>query len=138
MIGDDYILNYNHISRQRIQDMAYDIISQVADKIKSCSSGMSAYNYMSLLFKWHVHPTTIRVNRCAFSSPSHLHYICSQLHKNLSFCFANLWKLQLLQEVYLKLSLTFLRSWYQVGKLTCSFVWMESQPCWVTDQVLKL
>jgi hypothetical protein len=121
MIGDDYILNYNHISRQRIQDMAYDILSQVADKIKSCSSGMSAYNYMSLLFKWHVQPTTIRVNRCAFSSPSHLHYICSQLHKNLSFCFANLWKLQLLQEVYLKLSLTFFKVMVSSGKTYVQF-----------------
>jgi hypothetical protein len=46
MRGRDYLIELQPLSlsndtiRQRIQDMAYDILSQVVDEIKSCPSGM--------------------------------------------------------------------------------------------------
>jgi hypothetical protein len=46
MMGSDYLIKLqplslsNDTSRQRIQDMAYDILSQVVDEIKSCPNGM--------------------------------------------------------------------------------------------------
>jgi hypothetical protein len=46
MMGSDYLITLQPLSlsndtmRQRIQDMAYDILSQVVDEIKSCPNGM--------------------------------------------------------------------------------------------------
>jgi hypothetical protein len=46
MMGSDYLIKLQPLSlsndtlRQRIQDMTYDILSQVVDEIKSCQSGM--------------------------------------------------------------------------------------------------
>jgi hypothetical protein len=46
MMGSDYLIKLqpltfsNDTIRRRIQDMAYDILSQVADEIKSCPSSM--------------------------------------------------------------------------------------------------
>jgi hypothetical protein len=46
MMGSDYLIKLQPLSlsndtiRQRIQDMAYDILSQAVDEIKSCPNGM--------------------------------------------------------------------------------------------------
>jgi hypothetical protein len=46
MIGSDYLIKLQPLSlsndtiRQRLQDMAHDILSQVVDEIKSCPNGM--------------------------------------------------------------------------------------------------
>jgi hypothetical protein len=46
MMGSDYLIKLQPLSlsndtiRRRIQDMAYDILTQVVDEIKSCPSGM--------------------------------------------------------------------------------------------------
>jgi hypothetical protein len=46
MMGSDYLIKLQPLSlsnntiRRRIQDMAYDILPQVVDEIKSCPSGM--------------------------------------------------------------------------------------------------
>jgi hypothetical protein len=46
MMGSDYLIKLQPLSlsndtiRRRIQDVAYDILSQVVDEIKSCPSGM--------------------------------------------------------------------------------------------------
>jgi hypothetical protein len=53
MMGSDYLIKLQPLSlsndtiRRRIKDMAYDILSQVVDEIKSCPSGISLYNYTS-------------------------------------------------------------------------------------------
>jgi hypothetical protein len=53
MMGNDYLIKLQPLSlsndtiRRIIKDMAYDILSQVVDEIKSCPSGISAYNYTS-------------------------------------------------------------------------------------------
>jgi hypothetical protein len=50
MIGNYYVHTLqplflsNDTIRQRIQDIAYDILSQVADEIKSGPTGMFRYN----------------------------------------------------------------------------------------------
>jgi hypothetical protein len=46
MMGSNYLIKLQPLSlsndtiRRRIQDMAYDILSQVVDEIKSCPNGM--------------------------------------------------------------------------------------------------
>jgi hypothetical protein len=44
MMGSDHLIKLLSLSddtiRRRIQDMAYNILSQVADEIRSCPSGM--------------------------------------------------------------------------------------------------
>jgi hypothetical protein len=46
MMGSDYLIKLQPLSlsndtiRRRIQNMAYDILSQVVDEIKSCRNGM--------------------------------------------------------------------------------------------------
>jgi hypothetical protein len=46
MMGSNYLIKLQPLSlsndtiRRRIQDMAYDILSQVADEVKSCPSSM--------------------------------------------------------------------------------------------------
>jgi hypothetical protein len=46
MMGSDYLIKLQQLSlsndtiRRRIKDMAYDILSQAVDEIKSCPSGM--------------------------------------------------------------------------------------------------
>jgi hypothetical protein len=46
MMGSDYLVKLQPLSlsndtiRRRIQDMAYDILSQVVDEVKSCPSSM--------------------------------------------------------------------------------------------------
>jgi hypothetical protein len=46
MMGSNYLIKLQPLSlsndtiRRRIQDMAYDILSQVVDEIKSCPDGM--------------------------------------------------------------------------------------------------
>jgi hypothetical protein len=50
MMGSDYLIKLQPLSlsndtiRGRIKDVAYDILSQVVDEIKSCPSGMFSIN----------------------------------------------------------------------------------------------
>jgi hypothetical protein len=52
-MGSDYLIKLQPLSlsndtiRRRIKDIAYDILSQVVDEIKSYPNGISVYNYTS-------------------------------------------------------------------------------------------
>jgi hypothetical protein len=98
MMGSYYLIKLQPLSlsndtiRRRIQDVAYDILSQAVDEIKSCPNGM-----FGIQLDESTDVTQLLV---------YVRYVYNDDIK-LRFCCANLWKLQRLQEIFSKLCRTF-------------------------------
>jgi hypothetical protein len=132
MMGSDYLIKLQPLSssndtiRRRIQDMVYYILSQVVDEIKSCPSGMFSIQLDESTDVTHLAQLLVYVR----------HVYNDDI--KLSFCCANLWKLQRLQEIFSKLCQTFSKNTVSSGKTYVQFVGMEPLPCWVADPDFKL
>jgi hypothetical protein len=133
MTGSDYLIKLQPLSlsndtiRQRIQDMAYDILSQVVDEIKSCSNGM---------FSIQLDEST-DVTRLAQLLVC-VRYVYNDDIKTEFLLCANLWKLRQLQQIFLKLCHTFSKNTLSSGKTYVQFVGTEPLPCWVANSDFKL
>jgi hypothetical protein len=130
-MGSDYLIKLQPLSlsndtiRRRIQDMTYDILSQVVDEIKSFLNGMLSIQLDESTDVTHLAQFSFMLD------------MFTMMIWKLSFCCENLWKLRL-QEVFLKLCQTFSKNTVSSGKTYVHFVRTEPLPCWVADPDFKL
>jgi hypothetical protein len=107
--------------------MAYDILSQVADEIKSCPNGMFSIQLDESTDVTHLAQLLVCVR-----------YVYNDDIKTEFLLCADLWKLRRLQHIFLKLCHTFSKNMVSSGKTYVQFVGTEPLPCWVADLDFKL
>jgi hypothetical protein len=132
MMGSDYLIKLQPLSlsndtiRRRIQDMAYDILSQVVDEIKSCPSGMFSIKLNESTDVTHLAQLLVYIRYFYNDDIKTEFLLCKPLENTMTTRY-----------IFGVVS-DFLKNTVSSGKTYVQFVRTEPLPCWVADPDFKL